>query len=324
MLRFKEVEFAYEKGHPVIRDFSFFIGRNQLICLLGESGSGKSTLLKLIYRELKPDKGEIVNDYTSYAHLPDPLLPGHYNIRYVPQDLRLEPFITVREIAGKHLSNMLGDKKAQRVTEVLKALGILELQNKKPHELSGGQQQRVAIARAVAGKPDLLLLDEPFSQLDHHLHNEVRARLMHYLHRHKITLIYTSHRAEDALGYSDRIAVMQDGRLLQYDTPQHVYQHPNSYYVAGLLDRVNKLNGDQVKAFGIARNFMKSAVLFYPHEAVLTQESKTQVRVVASRFAGHTYICDVKWEGMNFTVFHPTHLKKNTILGMEIKTFRWV
>lgn len=324
MLRFKNVNFAYEKDKTVITDLSFFIQKNHMICLLGESGSGKSTLLKLIHREIKPLQGEIVNDYTSYSHLPDPLIPGHINISYVPQDLSLQQFNRVEEIAGKNLSNMLGNKKKQRVEDVLKALGIWELRDKKPHQLSGGQQQRVAIARAVAGKPDLLLLDEPFSQLDHHLHHAVRSQLMHYLQRNKITLIYTSHRAEDALGYSDKIAILRQGRLLQYDTPQEVYHHPKSRYIAGLLDRVNEIPGEKVGALDMTRNYMKNSILFYPHEAKLSTQAPQKVRVLASRFVGHAYLCEVSYQSIKLSIFHPVYLAKNTQIGIQIHNYRWV
>lgn len=324
MLTVKSLNFSYKKGIEILKDISFDILPSQKVCILGESGSGKSTLLKLIYEELQADSGKIYFSKEELKGRNFQLIPGHEDIKYVPQDFDLDKYIPVSEIVGKHLSNLdIGFKKS-RVQEVLKALNIENLRDKKSHELSGGQQQRVAIARALAKKPKLLLLDEPFSQLDASLHIEIRERLFHYLETHKIAVAYTSHRSEDALGYSDKVMIMNNGKIVQQDKPTTIYNSPTNTYVAKLFGQVNSLNIEQASRFNISRNYFKDNLIIYPEEIKIMDNGQFKGKVIKNRFLGKFYEVHLNHDNIILKTYHKHNFNVETEVYFDIEKHRWV
>lgn len=323
MLYAKGIRFSYKEGEEILHDISLDVLPNERICILGESGSGKSTLLKILNAELQPDAGEIFFRKNEIKGRNFQLIPGHEDIKYVSQDFELDAWITVREIAGKFLSNTDKELKEKRILEVLKALEIEDLKDKKPHELSGGQKQRVAIARAVANPPALLLLDEPFSQLDAALHIQVRDQLFNFLEKNKIAVIFTSHRADDALGYSNLIILLKKGRIVQNDSPNNVYHMPKNTYVARLFGQVNMLGNELIKKFGIQRNFMKDVVLIYPEEIKISENGKYSALVKKNRFQGKYYEIDLIFQGKRLKAFHPFSIPPDSKINFNILNYRW-
>ncbi|MGB0523679.1 MAG: ABC transporter ATP-binding protein [Flammeovirgaceae bacterium] len=219
---------------------SLSIHQGEIIALLGESGSGKTTLLRLIAGFERAQSGNLtVNNQTlidSTRFLP----PEKRNIGMVFQDYALFPHMTVVQ----NVAYGIKKNKAQKSTivhEMLALVGLVELANRYPHQLSGGQQQRIALARALATKPHLLLLDEPFSNLDEGLKEQVRNDLKNILKQSGITAIFVTHDTRDALAVADRIAILKDGKVQQFDTPLNIYRHPNTQYVAQYFGRVNWL-----------------------------------------------------------------------------------
>lgn len=324
MLTVNDLHFSYKKGKEVLRNISFQVLPNEKICILGESGSGKSTLLKLIYAELQADKGSIYFDKKEIKGRDYQLIPGHEDIKYVPQDFDLEQYIPVREIVGKYLSNIDKTFKENRVQEVLKALNIQDLSHKTANALSGGQQQRVAIAKAVAKSPKLLLLDEPFSQLDASLHIEIRERLFNFLEKNKVGVIFTSHRAEDALGYSDKIILMKNGEIIQQDYAQNVYHTPVNAYVAQLFGQVNVLDAYQSISLNITRNFLKDKVVIYPEEIKIHTRGNMHGRVKRNRFLGKHYEIQIISHGVPLKIYHHRKFEKEEKIHFDIVKYRWV
>ncbi|HSP12935.1 MAG TPA: ATP-binding cassette domain-containing protein, partial [Salegentibacter sp.] len=174
MLKLKNVSFAYLEK-PVLKNISFNLEKGENLSIIGESGCGKSTLLKLIYGLLHTN-GKIFWNEKELLGPQFNIVPGEPFIKYLAQDFDLMPPLTVAENIGKHLSNMYPRKKKKRIEELMEVVEMTELANEKAKHLSGGQQQRVALARALANEPELLLLDEPFSHIDHFRKNNLRRQ----------------------------------------------------------------------------------------------------------------------------------------------------
>lgn len=323
MLNIDRLKFSYEPRKTVLEDISFDLLSEEKLCILGESGSGKSTLLKLINAELQHESGTIIFDKKEIKGRDFQLVPGHENIAYVAQDFDLAAYHKVEEIVGSNLSNIHQEFKQQRVEEVLSSLGILDLKNKLPGQLSGGQKQRVAIARAVANPPKLLMLDEPFSQLDASLHRKLRDELFNFLEKNKIAVIFTSHRAEDALGYSDKVALMQKGRIVQNDSPTQVYFHPKTIYIAQMFGLTNVLTPNEAHPFGIQRDFLKDIVIIYPEEIKISENGKHSARVKRNRFMGSHYEIHFVAKTKIFKAYHPHPILPNEKVNFDILEFRW-
>ena len=188
MLELKNISFTYI-DNVVIEDVSFVIKKGENIALIGESGCGKSTLLKLIYGLYDLDKGVISYKDKIILGPKYNLIPGEDYIKYLAQDFDLMPYISVEENVGKFLSNIYRDKKKARVQELLEMVEMTEFAKVKAKYLSGGQQQRVALARVLALEPEILLLDEPFSQIDTFRKNALRRNLFRYLKEKQIKAI---------------------------------------------------------------------------------------------------------------------------------------
>ncbi len=224
-----------------VDDVSMDIASGEFVTLVGASGCGKTTLLRIIAGFTKPDSGELAIDGRRVEGLP----PSKREVGFVFQSYALFPTQTVAQNIGFSLSIRRRGKAEieKRVAElcVLTQLGGLE--DRYPHELSGGQQQRVALARALAPDPAILLLDEPLSALDAKIRAHLRAEIRAVVDRLGITTVYVTHDQEEALSISDRVAVMEAGRVLQVGRPMEVYLEPASLFVADFIGTSNHLDG---------------------------------------------------------------------------------
>jgi len=242
LLRLQNVECAIE-GHAVVRGVSLALAAGELGCLLGPSGCGKTTLLRAIagFQALKAGsihlRGAPVSDRS--RQLP----PEQRRLGFVFQDLALFPHLTVAQNVGFGLHQLAHADRLARVAETLGLLGLDGLGARYPHELSGGQQQRVALARSLAPQPDLLLLDEPFSSLDAHLRNALRAELVGVLRRLGTAALLVTHDQAEAFSFADRLGVMRDGRLEQWDRAFDIYHRPSSPFVARFVGEGSLIAG---------------------------------------------------------------------------------
>jgi iron(III) transport system ATP-binding protein len=225
----------------VLRDLNLTIAPGTFTSILGPSGSGKTTLLRIVAGFERADHGmvriggELADDGTHY------LTPDRRHIGYVPQEGNLFPHLSVEQNVGFGLARR--DRHGKKVAELLDMVGLGGLQRRYPHELSGGQQQRVALARALAVEPALVLLDEPFSSLDESLRASVRQDVRRVLRSAGATVVLVTHDQDEALSLSDRVAIMTDGAIGQYDTPQDIYRSPATPEIARRLGESNFIRG---------------------------------------------------------------------------------
>ncbi|HTJ53014.1 MAG TPA: ABC transporter ATP-binding protein [Cyclobacteriaceae bacterium] len=218
----------------IVSDISFHQKKLQKLVIAGETGSGKSTLLKLIAGLEQPDAGEIyfLNKRVEGAH--EKLVAGHEQIAYLSQYFELPKFLRVEQILSysNHLSTIVAD-------EIFEICKITHLLKRKTDQLSGGERQRIGMARALIGAPKLLLLDEPYSNLDV-IHKNILKTVIHDIgEKLKITCILVSHDPTDTLSWADEIIILKDGQMVQRDTPEIVYTKPVNEYVAGLFGKYN-------------------------------------------------------------------------------------
>ncbi len=224
---------------PVVDRVSFTVQHEEIFAILGPSGCGKTTTLRMIAGFERTDEGSIqLNGKTlecPYTHIS----PERRGVGFVFQDYALFPHLTVLENVKFGLTGISKSEREYRAQEILELIGMKAYHNRKPHELSGGQQQRVALARALAPKPSMILMDEPFSNLDAVLRQSTRNEVRRILKEAKMSAILVTHDQEEALSVADRIGVMDQGRLVQIGTPEEVYYRPKTKFVAQFLGRTN-------------------------------------------------------------------------------------
>lgn len=212
----KELSFRYKNSSvDNVKDFNLEMAQGEVTCILGESGSGKSTVLRLIAGLEFPIKGQIQINGKMLFDQDVFVLPEKRGIGMVFQDYALFPHMTVEENIRFGLKDLSKQEKTGRVKEMLELVHLEEYAKRYPYELSGGQQQRVAIARAVAPKPSILLLDEPFSNLDAHLRQSIREELGRILKDTGITSIFVTHDREDARSIADQIVILEKGETIE-------------------------------------------------------------------------------------------------------------
>ncbi len=236
-----EISKAYEAGKPVLSSISLKIEAGELFFLLGPSGCGKSTLLRIIAGFLPPDKGAIRFDSTEITRLP----PEKRGTAMVFQNYALWPHMTVYENIEFGLSVQKMDKKERnkRVIDALDLVDLRRLKDRRIPSLSGGQQQRVALARAIVVKPKVLLMDEPLSNLDAKLRENMRSQIRRICKEAGLTAIYVTHDQKEALSMADRIAVLHEGTLQQVGTPRELYAKPQNRFVADFIGAGNFIPG---------------------------------------------------------------------------------
>jgi len=242
---------TYRRGQPAAVDaVSLTVARGEILAVLGPSGSGKSTLLRLIAGFEIPDAGSVSIDGRRVADPSFSVPPERRGVGIVFQDYGLFPHLTVEANVGFGLHALARGRRQERVTRFLELVGLPALAQRYPHQLSGGQQQLVALARALAPAPAVLLLDEPFSNLDADLRGQMRHDVEKILRETETTVVFVTHGQEEAFGIADRVGVLARGRLEQLDTPETIYHRPASPFVAEFVGAATfvagELDGDRI------------------------------------------------------------------------------
>ncbi|HLG71422.1 MAG TPA: ABC transporter ATP-binding protein [Chloroflexota bacterium] len=287
-------------GQPVLHHLDMDLEGEEIVAILGPSGCGKTTLLRLIGGFERADEGTIVLDGAKVCgdgvHVP----PERRRIGFVPQEGALFPHLTVAANVGFGLRKDEG--RDARIAEVLRLVGLEQFGQRMPHELSGGQQQRVALARALAPRPELLLLDEPFSSLDTQLRVAVREDVRQVLEATKTSSIMVTHDQNEAFSMADRVGIMRGGRLVQLADPQTLYWNPVDVGVAQaggdaiLVPGVLK-DGTAESAFGVLRPRRAESLPNGPATLMIRPE---QLRAEASGDGPSARVLDVRFLG-NYT-----------------------
>lgn len=234
LLELRHVHHAYGR-QTVVNDLSFALQKGTIGCLLGPSGCGKTTVLRCIAGFEPVLGGEIMLKGAVISKTGYCMPPEQRHIGMVFQDYALFPHLSVRDNVGFGLRRMRRPEREARIVEVLRVVGLAEVARKHPHQLSGGQQQRVALARALAPKPDLLLMDEPFSNLDVTLRGRLSREVRDILKSQNATAILVTHDQDEAFAVADEIGVMHQGEIQQWDSAYNLYHRPVNRFVANFI-----------------------------------------------------------------------------------------
>ncbi len=238
MIQFEGITKAY-KAKQVIKNLNATIEQGQLVVIIGESGCGKTTLLKLINRLEKPSDGVILIDGQNIQNVDEVAL--RRNIGYVIQQTGLFPHMTVQENIEliPKLQKMDTTQLAENTRKLMQMIGMdsEEFLDRYPNELSGGQQQRIGVARAFATDPDIILMDEPFSALDPMTRSDLQDELVLLQSKLKKTIVFVTHDMDEAIKIADKICIMRDGAILQYDTPENILKNPADDFVSNFVGK---------------------------------------------------------------------------------------
>lgn len=309
MLQINAISFSYDTK-IVIEDLSFDLQKGQHLSIIGESGCGKSTLLKLIYGLYDLNSGTIFWNNKNILGPKFNLVPGAAAMKYLAQDFDLMPYISVAENVGKFLSNTDRKAKSERIQELLDMVEMSDFATTKAKYLSGGQQQRVALARVLALEPEVLLLDEPFSNIDSFRKGALRRNLFSYLKNKGITCIIATHDSIDSLSFSDETIVMKMGKIEHQGPSRQVYLQPKNKYVASLFGEINQIKIHYL----IDSEDKEKTILLYANELFLTDISDVVVIVKQSYFKGNTYLIKAVFEHKILFFENPYALPDNDIV----------
>ena len=290
------IDKKYSKAEDyAVKDISFEVKRGEIMSLVGESGSGKTTLLRLIAGLEHPDAGYISLSGQKIVEGSKSVPANKRKVGMVFQDYALFPHLSILENVKFGLKDVVPNPDPV-AKQTLTMVGLDINFNRYPHQLSGGQQQRVALARAIAPNPSILLMDEPFSNLDALLKDQVREEIRQIIKKTGVTAIFVTHDTKDALSTADRIAILHKGYLQQLDTPKQLYEHPVNPYVANFFGRRNEIlatptNDGFYTSFGFiaderSKQFINKVKIFFrPEEVKIKKNPKQALTAVVARFS---------------------------------------
>ncbi|MFC3476212.1 ABC transporter ATP-binding protein [Halobacterium litoreum] len=299
-------------AEDAVTDLELDVRDGELLTLLGPSGCGKTTTLRMLAGLERPTEGTITLAGETVADDDTFVDPETRGVGIVFQDFALFPHLSVRENVAFGLKEWDADATRERVDDLLDLVDMPEMGDRSPDQLSGGQQQRVALARSLAPEPDILLLDEPFSNLDVRLRVEMREEVRRILKEAGVTAVSVTHDQEEALSISDRVAVLNDGRLEQVGEPEGVFEHPESRFVASFLGQAGFLSGrvgeetvdtcigsyDRTLLKGLSDGYAGAMVdvLVRPDDlrAVPANEATANGQIVKRQYTGPSFIYHVE------------------------------
>ncbi len=242
-------------GSDILKDISLNVEPGEVLCLLGPSGSGKTTLLRIAAGLIEDATGSIKIDGRTIADHKTFIQPDKRGVGLVFQDYALFPHLTILQNVEFGLTALSKSEAKTQAMRILSRVGLDDRASQYPHVLSGGEQQRVALARALAPRPGILLMDEPFSGLDSRLRDSIREQTIDLLRETRSTAIIVTHDAEEALRVGDHVALIQDGKLVQYGEAKDLYYRPANLFAAGFFSEINVIpsiasNGIATTVFG--------------------------------------------------------------------------
>ncbi|WP_045420973.1 ABC transporter ATP-binding protein [Vibrio jasicida] len=331
-LSIKNLTCQYD-DQTVLESLSLEVEQGQIVCLLGASGCGKTTLLKAIAGLLPLSSGQMSLNCLTIDDGKNWLPPEQRNIGMIFQDYALFPHLTVAENIAFGLKNESAQQKLIKVEEMLGLVHLKGYGDRYPHQLSGGQQQRVAIARSLAYKPDLLLLDEPFSNIDTQVRHELIREIRKIFKEQGVTAIFVTHSREEAFAFADKMAVMNHGVIEQYGTASELYYQPSSKFVADFLGGGSYLvakrisdNEYQTHLGVVEANAQQEiqvddecALLLRPQHVQITVDEESAIKVLEQHFMGDhcRYVIDVNGDRLLATSAQALNVGDSVIVKVE-------
>ena len=306
----------------VLQGFGFDLEAGEIACLLGHSGCGKTTALRAVAGFEQPERGRIALQERTLSDGRLFVPPHLRRIGMVFQDYALFPHLNVADNIAFGLSGHSAEARKARVAELLSLIGLPDYGGHYPHQLSGGQQQRVALARALAPKPELVLLDEPFSNLDADLRARLSKEVRSLLKQENTSALLVTHDQQEAFAMADKIGIMADGRLQQWDTPYNLYHNPATPAIAGFIGQGVLLRGQMSGSHcvrlalgefcGVVPHHCQSCrevdVLLRPDDVVHDDNSPVSAEVLDKDFKGSYFIYTLKLDSGETVLAHvPSH-----------------
>lgn len=329
---------AHHHEQAVLHKLALDLHDDDILCLLGASGCGKTTLLKAIAGLVPLAQGKIELNQRDLAQVP----VEQRNIGMIFQDYALFPHLTVAENIAFGLNNMKRTQQQAVVAEMAELVKLSPFLKRYPHELSGGQQQRVAIARSLACKPDLLLLDEPFSNIDSQVRYQLIDEIKTILKNQKVPAIFVTHSKEEAFVFADKLALMEQGKIVQFGEPAQLYQQPRSRFVADFLGQSNYLacnlldSHTALSVLGELRSEQPLTLandtaidpkrplfcLVRPQELRLHPTADREgvpASIIASRFLGHTFEYRLQLENQRLSAYSTRHFAIGANVTLQLR-----
>ena len=281
----------------ILENINFNVENGEIITLLGQSGCGKTTILRAIAGLQREHTGNIyIGDICVSSK---DLYVQDREVGYIFQDYALFPHLNVEENIAFALDKLSRKDRNKRVNELLEQFDITPHKSKQIHQLSGGQQQRVAIARAMANKPKILLLDEPFANLDSQLRYKTKMWLKNLIKKYNLSAILVTHDKKEALSISDKIGIIHERKLVQFDTTEVIYNQPVNYYVANFLSEVNVLPMEVINTLKLQSSNEQIAIIEVSKCQISNNESLFEIEIIDKAFCGEYYEILVKIKSNN-------------------------
>ncbi|OAD90958.1 ABC transporter ATP-binding protein [Aequorivita soesokkakensis] len=313
MLKVEIDSFSYSEK-TILKNIHFTLKPGKHLSILGESGCGKSTLLHLVYGLLHLENGSIFFNEKKLLGPTKTLIPGEPFMKLVAQKFNIMPFTTVAENLGSHLSRLNEEKDEKRIDDLLEAVEMEAFKNTMVKNLSGGQKQRVALAKALANEPEILLLDEPFSNIDVFRKNKLQRKIFNYLKENNISCITATHDSEEALAFSDQILMLKNGTEELFGTPEFIYKNVATKYQAGFFGDANLLPKN---LFSSEETSEKMVV--FPHQLEISDE-KTALEVIVKKsyFKGTHFLVEATFKDETIFFNSSISLKKGKLCSLKI------
>lgn len=300
----------------ILEDINFEVQKGEIVTLLGKSGCGKTTILRSIAGLQKDHDGEICIGNTCVSS--KDVYEKNREVGYIFQDYALFPHLNVEENIAFALDKLSKKDREAKVQKLLNQFDIVDHRKKQIHQLSGGQQQRVAIARAMANNPKILLLDEPFANLDSQLRYKTKMWVKNLIKKYELSAILVTHDKKEALSISDKIGIINNKKMIQFDTAKNMYNNPKNFYIANFLSEINIIPNSLLKSLNIEITENQIGIANTQDCKLSTENNGIEIEVIDYSYYGENY--EVIYKLKNYEHEQNLHSQLENIENISNKT----